>query len=202
MLPKVTSKVPFPECSQIHDKFIPVPDYIIPQTRSRHNSSSRMVKRKTIQNSSREIPTYPDPIDRLPPKPTEISLQEIPRKLTDLDRDINIEFEENSPDQGVISETYQRLDRPYFQEPLELGSLINAGKLVQIFLHKQADIDKISKIIQGKVLKGTHLPVTINEIQAAYYVSPYFKDFYFYLAQNKLPSTKTIIHKVETLAEK
>ena len=47
-----------------------------------------------------------------------------------------------------------------------------------------------------------HLPVTIKEIQAGYLISPYFKDLYMYLAQNKLPSTKTAIHKVEILAEK
>ena len=46
-----------------------------------------------------------------------------------------------------------------------------------------------------------HLPVTVKEIQACYLISPYFKDLYLYLAQNKLPSTKTAIHKVE-LAEK
>ena len=44
--------------------------------------------------------------------------------------------------------------------------------LVQKFLPKQADIDKILKILQRKVLKGTHLPVT----QADYLISPYFKD--------------------------
>ena len=71
-----------------------------------------------------------------------------------------------------------------------------------MFLPKQADIDKILKIIQRKVLEGTHLPVTVKEIQVGYLVSPYFKDIYLYLAQNKLPSTKTAIHKVETLAEK
>ena len=32
--------------------------------------------------------------------------------------------------------------------------------------------------------------------------SPYFKDFYLYLAQNKVPGTKTAICKVEMLAEK
>ena len=43
-----------------------------------------------------------------PPKPTEIPLQEIPSKLTDLDTDINMDFEENSLYQeGVISEMYQ-----------------------------------------------------------------------------------------------
>ena len=58
------------------------------------------------------------------------------------------------------------------------------------------------KIIQRKVLKGTHLPIEIKEIQAGYLVSPYFKDIYLYLAQNKLPNTKTAIQKVEMLAEK
>ena len=47
-----------------------------------------------------------------------------------------------------------------------------------------------------------HLPVTVKEIQAGYLSSPYFKDLYMYLAQNKLPSTKTAIHNVEMLAEK
>ena len=46
------------------------------------------------------------------------------------------------------------------------------------------------------------MPVTIKEIQAGYLVSPYFKDIYLYVAQNKLPSTKTANQRVETLAEK
>ena len=58
------------------------------------------------------------------------------------------------------------------------------------------------KIIQRKVLKGTHLPVTIKEIQAGYFNSPYFQDIYLYLAQNKLPISKSAIHKVEVLAER
>ena len=72
---------------------------------------------------------------------------------------------------------------------------------MQKVLPKQADIDKILKIIQRKVLKGTYLPVTIKQIQAGYLVSPYFKYIYLYLAQNKLPSTKATIQKVEKLAE-
>ena len=83
-----------------------------------------------------------------------------------------------------------------------MESLINTGRLVQKFLHMQVDIDKILKAIQRKVLKGTHLPVRIQEIQAGYLVSPYFKEIYLFLAQNKLPSTKTAIQKMETLTEK
>ena len=64
------------------------------------------------------------------------------------------------------------------------------------------DINKILDIINRKVLKGTHLPLTIKEIQAGYLTSPYFRDLYLYLAQKKLPSKKSIVHKVENLAEK
>ena len=72
---------------------------------------------------------------------------------------INIDFEENSPFQeDVILETYQRLDRSFFQEPQELEGPVN---LVQNVLPKQVDINKILKIIQRKVLKGKHLPVVI-----------------------------------------
>ena len=57
-------------------------------------------------------------------------------------------------------------------------------------------------MIQRKVLKGTHLPVKIKEIQAGYLHSSYFKDLYLYLSQNKLPSSKVAIKRIETLAEK
>ena len=70
------------------------------------------------------------------------------------------------------------------------------------FLSKQTDIDKILQIIQRKVLKSTHLPVDIKEIQAGYLHSPYFKDIYQYLLQNKLPSSKLVIKKLQALSEK
>ena len=130
-------------------------------------------------------------------------MPEIPRSLLDIDPELNRDFEHNSPFQeGVISEMYQRPDKSYFQEPQELVSLINTGRLVQKFLLEEADIDKILKIIQRKVFKGTHLPVTIKEIQAGYLVSQYFKDLYLYLAQNKLPYTQSTIQKIENLVER
>ena len=66
---------------------------------------------------------------------------------------------------------------------------------------KQADIEKILKVIQRKVLKGMHLSFTVKEIQAGYLSSFYFKDIYLYLAQNRLLSSKTAIRKVEMLTE-
>ena len=101
-----------------------------------------------------------------------------------------------------MSETFQRLDKSFFQEPKELGDLINKGNLIHKYLPKQTDIDKILEVIQRKVPKGTHLLVKIKEIQAGYLHSSYFKDLYPYLSQNKLPFSKVAIKRVETLAEK
>ena len=56
-------------------------------------------------------------------------------------------------------------------------------------------------MIQRKVFKGTQLPIEIKEIQAGYLSSPHFKNIYLYFAQNKLPSSKSAIRRVETLAE-
>ena len=83
-----------------------------------------------------------------------------------------------------------------------MGNLISKGNLIHKYLPKQTDIDKILEVIERKVLKGTHLPVEIKEIQAGYLHSSYFKDLYLYLSQNKLPSSKMAIKRVETLAEK
>ena len=104
--------------------------------------------------------------------------------------------------EGIISEFYQRPNKSYFQEPNDLESLINTGRLLQKFLPKQADTDKILKIIQWKVLKGMHLSLMIKEIQVEYLISSYFKDVHIYLPQNKLPSSKAAIRKVEALVEK
>ena len=103
----------------------------------------------------------------------------------DLDLEINKDFKENSPYQeGIISERYERLDKPQLVDPPELIDLVNTEKIVQKYLPKQTDIDRILKVTQRKVLKGTHLPLTIKEIQAGYLNSPYFKDLYMYLRIN------------------
>ena len=151
----------------------------------------------------RQFPPYHDPHARPPPKPPDITdpLDSL-KDLLDNDLDRKVEIEENSPFQeGIISEIYERPDTSYIQEPQELKDLIDTTKLIQKFLPKQTDIDKILDIIKRKVLKGMHLPLTIKEIQAGYLSSLYFKDLYLFLSQNKLPSKRSSINKVETLAK-
>ena len=97
---------------------------------------------------------------------------------------------------------YINQDQSYFERPQELIDLVDTSKLVQKYLQRQMDIDKILDIIKRKVLKGTHLPLTIKEIQAGYLISLYFKDIYKYLAQNDLPRKRHVGQKVETLSER
>ena len=107
-----------------------------------------------------DVPLHPDPLL----KPSTLQNTNKSRSSPN----INLDFEENSPFQeGVISETFQRLDKSFFQNPKELEDLLDKGNLIHKFLPKQTDIDKIldiPKIIQRKVLKGTHLPVEVKEI--------------------------------------
>ena len=147
---------------------------------------------------TRQVPFYPDPLLRPPPRLPD--LKENRRNLSDLDMDKNTDFEENSPYQeGIISETYERLDKAYIKEPPELRDLLDITKIVQHFLPKQTDIDKILGVIQRKV----HIcQLQLKKSKAGYLTSPYFRDLYLYLSQNKLPHKRSTIHKVEVLVEK
>ena len=112
-------------------------------------------------------PPYHDPYSRSPPRPPDVTnLIDSQKDFLDNDLDKKIDIEENSPfREGIISETYDEiLDMSYVQEPYELTDLIDTTKLIQKFLPKQMDIDKILDIIKRKVLKGTYLPLTIKEI--------------------------------------
>ena len=152
------------------------------------------------------VPFHPGPVYRPPSKPIRHDTSTQGSKnspgIEDINSNINFDFEENSPFQeGVISETFQRPNKSFFQEPKELGHLIGRGNLIQKILPKQTDIDKILKVIQRKVLNDTHLLVDIKEIYIGYLHSSYLKDIFLYLSQIKLPSFKAAIKKVEALSE-
>ena len=139
---------------------------------------------RAVNNSKLFMPDVPLHLDPLH-KPS--SLQQNANKINQ-NPNINLDFEENSPFQeGIISETIQRLDKTFFFNPKELDDLIGMENLIHRILPKQTDIDKILQIIQRKVLKDTQLPVEVKEIQAGYLHNSYFKDIYQYLLQNKTP---------------
>ena len=75
---------------------------------------------------SEMLPPYLVPPVRPPPKPLDnlSKKQEVESS--------KIEIEENSPFQeSIISEVYERPDKSYFQEPIELKDLIDINNIVQ-----------------------------------------------------------------------
>ena len=70
----------------------------------------KYAERPRITNT--QIPFYPDPIMKPPPRPPDREIQNDGQRSLDLDIEINKDFEENSPYQeGIISEIYQRPDK-------------------------------------------------------------------------------------------
>ena len=72
------------------------------------------------------LPPYLVPSLRPPPKPPDnLSKKQEAESL-------KIEIEENSSFQdSIISEVYERPDKSYFQEPIELKDLIDTNNIVQ-----------------------------------------------------------------------
>ena len=76
-----------------------------------------------------DAPFHPGLTYRPPSKPIRSNVQrsqessQSSSSVENINPDINLEFEKNSPFQeGVISETFQRLNKSFFQDPKELKS--------------------------------------------------------------------------------
>ena len=86
---------------------------------------------RAINNSKPFLPDVPLHLDLLH-KPS--SHQQDTNKINQ-NPNINLDFEENTPFQeGIISETIQRPDKPFFQNPKDLEDLIDKGNLVHRLL--------------------------------------------------------------------
>ena len=108
-------------------------------------------------------PVVVPPNDRPPPKPPNID-ETSPHQGPDP----RMHIEENSPHQeGIITKAYVAPDQSYLEQSQELIKPVNTSKFTQRHLPWQADINKILIVIKRKVLKGTHLPITIKETKQA-----------------------------------
>ena len=144
-------KIPANQKVTIDSTKFPVPNQLL-------THKAETITKRQVQDKNREQPCQSYPYFRPPPRPSDNLRPESLKTNIVTKTNIDIDFKENSSHQeGIISELYQRPDKTYFQEPKDLESLVNTSNLVQNFLPKQVDIDKILKIIQCKVLKGSHI---------------------------------------------
>ena len=88
-----------------------------------NNASEGMTQRRPL---STDVPFYPGPTYRPPPKPIrsfapenhEGSQTSNISEISNINPEVNLDLEKNSPFQeGVISEAYHRPDKSFFQEP-------------------------------------------------------------------------------------
>ena len=117
------------------------------KTNSIHSINS--TSDRLINNNNPFMPDVPPHLDLHCKAPKQ---QTIKQNVQDINpnANINFDFEENSPFQeGIMSETFQRPEKSFFQNQKELGDLISREKLVHRFLPKQTDIDKILEVIQN-----------------------------------------------------
>ena len=86
-----------------------------------------------------DVPFHPDLLLRPKQHMKQImTRKQNPQNVQDISPNINFNFEENSPFQeGIMSETFQRLDKTFFQNPKELGDFINKGNFIHKYLPKQ-----------------------------------------------------------------
>ena len=94
-------------------------------THSINNANDKIVNDNPFMP---DAPFHPDPLLRPPIKPIKqnITCNENSQNVQDISPNINFDFKENLPFQeGITSEMYQRPDETFFQEPKELGDLIN-----------------------------------------------------------------------------
>ena len=82
---------------------------------STNSVSDRLINNNPLMP---DVPFHPDLLLKNPKQ------QPIKQNIQEINSKINFDFEENSPCQeGVMSETFQRPDKSFFQKPKELGTL-------------------------------------------------------------------------------
>ena len=107
-----------------------------------------------------DVPFHPDLLLR-PKQPIKqnMTCEQNSQNEQNISPNVNCDFKENSPFQeDIMSETFQRTDKSFFQNPKELGDLIDKGNFIHKYLPKQTDIDKILEVIQRKVIKAHICP--------------------------------------------
>ena len=96
---------------------------------------------------------------------------------------IDLEFPEGQVEQdtgssvphqeGIIEQEYNRPKEKAYKDSPELKRQVKISNITHKLLPKQ--------LIERKILKGTHLPMSLREIKAGYSTGSHFKNIYLYL---------------------
>ena len=70
---------------------------------------------------------------------------------------------------------------------LPLSEFADVRKLHAHEIPKQKNLDPLLKLLETKILRQIHLPTSFRDLHGAYLHSPFFRDIYLYLLDNKAP---------------
>ena len=116
------------------------------KTNSMHTTNSMNDRLVNNNPFMPDVPFHLDPLLRPPKQPIKqnMTCEQNSQNEQNIGPNINFDFKENSPfKEGIMSEIFQRPDKSFFQNPKELGDLINKENFIHKYLPKQMDIDKI-----------------------------------------------------------
>ena len=104
-----------------------------------------------------------------------------------------------------ISETsveamFQPPDMKDFTLPPTLSQHLQGKTILAQTMPRQAEIDRLMKQLNRKILTQTRFPSSLKDLEAAYCSSSAFKDVFQFLKYNKLPGNKTLAKKIQSSA--
>ena len=148
-------------------------------------------------NPPLSVPILPGWVHDQPDHPVHVlpflspaSVLQRPKALNEVDAEYDPLMDTDSPYDDVLVEIeYHRPVDDDFTLPPSLEKQIEQGKLAKRDLPQQAEIDRVMRRINRKVLRHIHLPLTLHDLQVAYLQSPQFRGIYIYLAQNRMPKS-------------
>ena len=162
--------------TQVRPTPIPQPQTVVTPSPSRPEPRERMTRRPPANtpNTRRQPPPRHDDSPYINGVP--VTGQTAPPRPFDVDGppiEVDITHSRPGPENFVIP--------PNLLENVDLARVIHKN------LPKQANLDKLLKQIQHKILRDTHLPLELKDLEKHYLESPHFRDIYSYLNTGKLP---------------
>ena len=193
----IASKPRFPQpCIQSRDQR--VSRKLIERSRavlnSRELSSNIPRDSQPVNDPPLPVPVPPARLQEPPNTPVHVPpfLCPVPAmQMNEVDAEYDPLMDTDSPyDDALVEIEYHRSVGDDFTIPPSLETQIEQGKLTKRDLPCQAEIDRVMRRINRKVLCNIHLPLTLRDLQAAYLQSPQFRGIYIYLAQNRMPKSR------------
>ena len=119
-------------------------------------------------------------------------VEEIPH----IDPNMDIPLHETS-----VEALFRSLDIQDFTLPQTLSQQLQGKTIMAQTMPRQAEIDRLIKQLNRKILTQTRFPSSLKDLEAAYCSSSAFKDVFQFLKYNKLPTNRKLSKQIQCTAQ-